>query len=309
MKQPRNQEEIDEYLDKIISKAERDIDKVFAARLKEIKAMIGKLFEKYSNKAGELTPADVAKYNRLEKEMKLIKENLKSDYKAVMKAINKLMETQYIENYMRSAYLYEMYTGKEMGFSAPSLEAIKQAAANPIPQLTLPAILERYRVELVNAISLQIAQGLLAGEGYAQIAKRVHGQMQLSLNKARLTARTEAHRVQVSARMDSAEHAAKHVKMEKMWSAALDTRTRLGHRKLDGKTVPINGLFKSIYGGIGKGPGHMHRAKDDCNCRCAIVYVVDGIKPDLRRARAGKGSKVIPYVTYAEWEKSHKKLS
>nr|AQN32173.1 hypothetical protein [Bacillus phage 41C] len=306
MPEPQNQEELDKYLDNIITQAEKRLDKVFASRLKEIKAMINKLFEKYS-KNGELTYADVVKYNRLEKEMDVIKQNISADYKTVLKVLNELLETQYVDNYLRSAYIYEMYTGRNLGFSAPSADVVQRAVENPIPLLTLPKVLERQRVELINNIAMAIAQGLMAGEGYSQVAQRVHKRMQLSLAKARLTARTEGHRVQVAGRMASAEQAAKKVNMQKMWSAALDTRTRAGHRKLDGKIINMDENFKSIYGGVGKAPGHMHMAKDDCNCRCALIYVIDGEIPSVRRARLSDGStRVIKYIPYTEWEKQKK---
>jgi hypothetical protein len=106
--------------------------------------------------------------------------------------------------------------------------------------------------------------------------------------------------------MESAEKASKRSNLEKMWNATLDLKTRAGHRKLDGKTIERNGLFKSIYGGVGPAPGHMNNAKDDINCRCTITFKVNGVLPDTRRARKrGNGAgETIPYQTYEEWYKS-----
>lgn len=92
-----------------------------------------------------------------------------------------------------------------------------------------------------------------------------------------------------------------------MWVSTLDTRTRIGHKKLDGKVVERDGVFKSIYGGVGKAPGHMHTAKDDINCRCSIIFIVNGQKPEVRRSRIAGKNVVIPYTTYEEWKEQLKK--
>ncbi len=42
-----NQNDIDEYIEGLISKAEKPIEQLFANRLKEIKQIIADMFEKY----------------------------------------------------------------------------------------------------------------------------------------------------------------------------------------------------------------------------------------------------------------------
>ena len=83
----------------------------------------------------------------------------------------------------------------------------------------------------------------------------------------------------------AAEKASKNVDMQKMWDATLDTRTRPAHRKLDGTVKSMDGLYKSPTGAIGPQPGMMMSPKDDCNCRCSLIYLVDGKKPEIKRAR------------------------
>ncbi|WP_340639554.1 phage minor head protein [Bacillus atrophaeus] len=300
-----NQNEIDKYLDDMITDDSKKIDVVFAQRLKEINQQIAALYAKYS-RDGQLSMADVNKYNRFKKEMERMTEESSKAFKTILTIVEAMAAKQFLENYMRSAYLYEMEAAVSLGFSIPTAEVIKQAILNPIAELTLSALYKRHRDDYVRQIQISVAQGIQAGEDYSKIARRIERTTEFARRKARDVARTETHRVQVSARLQSAEKASKKSNLEKMWNATLDLKTRSGHRKLDGKTVERNGLFKSIYGGIGPAPGHMNNAKDDINCRCTIAFKVNGILPDTRRARKrGNGAgETIPYQTYEEWYKS-----
>jgi SPP1 gp7 family putative phage head morphogenesis protein len=335
----RNQQEIDKFLDDMISDAERKIDIMFARRLKELLFQLNRMYKKYAS-GKDLSFTDLNKYNRLQKELAIMAAAISEDYKAILEDIQKLMEAQYVENYLRSAYLYEFEAQLTMGFGMPSLEQIVQAIENKIPQLTLPAILEFNRNELVRRIASDISQGLLAGEGYSDIANRIERSVGFGAVKARRVARTEGHRAQMQGRMDSAEIAAKHANLKKMWDGTLDSRTRKAHQKLDGTVIEMDEKFISSAGGKGFAPGFMFNASDDINCRCSVVYLVDGKKPEMRRARneedpkyqqkladriekymSDKGlthkqaekrakkeikppSLVIPYQTYEEWRKN-----
>ena len=333
----RSQEEIDKFLDDQITKAEGQIDKMFARRLKELLGQLAQMYAKYGN-GEELTFTDLNKYGRFQKEMRIMTEALGQDYKQLQKDIQALMEYQYIENYLRSAYVLEFAAQTELGFGVPSLETVKAAIVNPIDLLTLPNLMESNRVEITRRLQMDISQGLLAGEGYAKIAARIEKSVGFGAVKAKRVARTEGHRVQTTARMDSAKEAAKHANLTKMWMSGLDSRVRTAHRKLDGKTIGVDDIFVSTAGGKGQGPGVMWNAADDCNCRCTAVYLVNGMKPAVRRARneqdlgyqqklahriekymeggmtekaAEKKAKkeilppslVIPYQTYEEWRK------
>nr|WP_309101673.1 phage minor head protein [Fredinandcohnia onubensis] len=279
-----NQNEIDKYLDELITKAEREIDKMFARRLKELRKQLSQIYLKYAD-GKELTYTDLNKYNRMKKEMKLIAEAINEDFQELLKIIQELMENQYIENYLRSAYLYEFEAQTTMGFGMPAIKAVQIAILNKIPQLTLPVVLEGQRNDLVRQISMDISQGLLAGEGYTDIAERIQKSVGFGAVKARRVARTEGHRAQVQGRLDSAAKASKHAELKKMWDGTLDSRTRKAHRKLDGTVVDYDGVFVSIAGGKGVAPGLMFSAADDINCRCSVLFLVNGRKPEVRRAR------------------------
>jgi len=302
----RTQQEIDKLLDQMIVKAERNLDKAFAERLKDILAQIAAMYEKYS-KNGELTITELNKYNRFAKEIALITEQMTEHYKYIMPMIQELMESIYLENYLRSAFLYEYEAQISMGFTVPSAKLIKAAIRNPILKLTLPEIMKEHRNRIVRDINIEISQALLAGEDYSRMAKRIEKRVNFSMAKARRVARTEAGRVQSVSRLDAAEVAGKFTKMQKVWSATLDTHTRHTHRHLDGQKADSEGYFHS-RGAKAQAPHLFGVPSEDINCRCSVLFTVNGIMPEVRRARKDDGkTQVIPYQTYNEWFKSLKK--
>jgi SPP1 gp7 family putative phage head morphogenesis protein len=298
----RTQQEIDKLLDQMIVEAEKNLDKAFAERMKDILAQIATMYEKYSVE-GELTLAQMSKYNRLTKELELITEEVTETYKYALEAIQELMENQYLQNYLRSAFLYEYQAQVSMGFTVPSAKLIKTAIRNPIPKLTLPEIMKAHRNQIVNDISIQITQSLLAGEDYSRMATRITKVVDFSRAKARRVARTEAGRVRSEARLEAGEQASKYAKLDKVWNATLDTHTRNSHRKLDGKKADKEGYFH-IRGLKAKGPHLFNVAAEDINCRCNVIYLVNGEYPEIRRARVNGKNVVIPYQSYEDWERT-----
>ncbi|WP_032796317.1 hypothetical protein, partial [Streptococcus sobrinus] len=61
-------------------------------------------------------------------------------FKTILTIVEALATKQFLENYMRSAYLFEMESVVNLGFSIPTAEVIRQAILNPIAELTLSAI-------------------------------------------------------------------------------------------------------------------------------------------------------------------------
>jgi SPP1 gp7 family putative phage head morphogenesis protein len=163
-------------------------------------------------------------------------------------------------------------------------------------------------------IKQSISRGLLTGEHPSKVATRLEGlftgKTPLSpYKRAVRIAQTEMHSVMNQAAYETMVAAeASGLKMKKQWNATLDDRTRSDHRKVDGEIVDLdkpfsNGLMRPGDGG----------AADRINCRCKLVEVLEGFKPDanLRRENVPyidddgerHTGKTIPYMTYEEWEK------
>lgn len=337
-----NQFDIETALNELLMQAESDLEKVFAKRLQTILFSVSEMYRKHE-KNGELSFTDLNKHNRFQKEMKLIADTLTKDYSHIVKVMQETVEQQYVTKYLMTAYLVEqsITPAPEMGFDIPSLPTIKQALLNPIEFLTLPKILEQHRNDIVRKLNITIAQSLIAGEGYATMAKRIEREIGFSSKKARLVARTEAGRVRSVAGEEVAEQASQHVKMTAKWMSMLDTRVRQAHRELDGQNADKDGYFH-YKSWKSKAPRLWGIASMDIQCRCVKLWLVNGKIPEYRKERdylddkyqqkladridqymSNDGltylqslkkaqreitppSRKIPYVSYKEWLKSRR---
>lgn len=332
-----NQQEINQILDRLESKAESDIEVIFARRLKTILAQMLEMHKKFG-KNGQATWTDVNKYNRFNQEMKLIAQQLNADYKEIIKLIQASEERLYIERYLLMAYLLQQSTGEEMGFKIPSIEVIQAALTNPVEFLTLPKMFEAHRDDIIRRLNIEIAQSLQAGESYTDMAIRIENAMGWTRNKAILVARTEGGRVRSQVDLDIEEQASKTARLTKIWMSSLDTRVRKSHRKLDGQKADKDGYYH--YGKWkSKAPRLWGIASMDIQCRCHTIYMVNGKLPEYRRGRdymddtyqkqlaaridaymSDQGltyrqafnkaykqvrppSVVVPFVSYEEWKK------
>lgn len=299
-----NQAELDKYLDDLIGKAEKDIDKLYLTRQKEILSQVAGLYEKYEVD-GKLTRAEMTKYNRLANAQKSISRELVKAFDESSKLIKKTMEQQYLENYFKTAYLTEFEVQQKLGYGALNKKAIEKALKNDIEFLKLPNTLADNRKAIIKNLQLEFGQALSKGVSYGEMAKKIRKSVGFSASKSRTVARTEAHRVQQQGRRDSIQHAIdRGLPVKKTWDATFDGGTRPAHKKLDDTTIKEDKEFSSSNGGQGYGPGQMNNASDDINCRCTLRYSINGSKPDTRKARENGKSTTISYTSYEEWEKN-----
>lgn len=120
-------------------------------------------------------------------------------------------------------------------------------------------------------LSRGVANGSTWNEIAGKIAKGMNSPFNTSINNAIRIARTEGHRVQQRASLESMIAAkAKGADIVKQWDSTLDGETRPHHRMLDGQIREVEEYFE-IDGLKALAPGHFGRAKEDCNCRCCML--------------------------------------
>ena len=303
-----NQNDIDNYIDYLISNAEKEIEILFANRLKVIKQEIADMYEKYQTDDPHVTWTEFNKYNRLNKELTRIGEMLTEDYREVAKTIRQAQQNAYIEKFLMSLYLYEMASQTSMQFDVPTASVINKAIEQPIEFIKLVPTLQKHRDEVLKKIRIHITQGIMSGEGYSKIAKALRDDIGMTKAQSQRVARTEAGRAMSQAGLDSALVAKDNgLDMKKRWSATKDTRTRDTHRHLDGKAVDIDDNFHSS-GCVGQAPKlfvGVASAKENINCRCKLLYYFD--EDELPTVMRTKEEGVIPFMTYREWEKNKRK--
>ncbi|MDK3667898.1 phage minor head protein [Staphylococcus pseudintermedius] len=303
-----NQNDIDEYIERLLQQVEKELEVLFAERLKVIKQELAEMYVKYESDDPHVTWTEFNKYNRLNKQLERIADMMTGDYREVAKAIKKTQQNVYIEQYMMSLFLYEMASQTSMQFDIPTADIIKKAIEQPIEFIKLVPTLQKHRSEVLKRLRVHITQGILSGEGYARTAKAISDDLGMSKAQALRVARTETGRALSQANLDSAHVAQDNgFKMMKRWFATKDTRTRDTHRHLDGKSIPLNENFKSS-GCIGQAPKlfvGVNSAKENINCRCKLLHYIDEDDlPGVMRVRNDDGmTEVVPMMTYEEWYK------
>ena len=305
-----NQNDIDNYIDKLINQADKEIETLFAKRLKEIKQIIANMYEKYDRDEPQVTWTEFNKYNRLNKELNRIGQMLSQDYREVAKAIKQSQQNIYIEKYMMSLFLYEIASQTSMNFDIPTTQTIQTAIEQPIEFIKLVPTLQKHRDDTLKRIRMHITQGIMSGEGYSKIAKALRDDLGMAKAQSVRVARTETGRALSQAGLDSAMVAKDNgINMKKRWYATKDTRTRDTHRHLDGTSVDIEDNFHSS-GCVGPAPKlfvGVASAKENINCRCKLLYYID--EDELPTTMRTKEDGVIPFTNYREWEKNKRKAN
>lgn len=125
--------------------------------------------------------------------------------------------------------------------------------------------------ELKKQIKQEVIRGFATELTYNQIARNISDYGEADFNRSARIARTEGHRIQNEARMDSMQSAKKKgADIVKQWDATFDNKTRPEHAQLDGQIRELDekftvGSYSSLYPG-GFGDPYM-----DCNCRCCVL--------------------------------------
>lgn len=282
---------------------EKKIQKIYQSLIKDLNAFIADEYSKYSDKDGRLYISYLDEHNRRAKFLQEIMENVDNISPALYEEMETLIDVTYSNCYygMINALKKADTAGmlKEVSKDlAVNQHVLKQAINNNISKLTLSPMLERYRNETVYQIQQELNLGLINGDRYDQIAKRISDRVGVSYSKAKNIARTESHRNVESGFMDCAENI--QGKLEEAetgliyactWRTMKDERVRpqqrrktkkgwktsyskngANHIKMEGQTVKAGDDF-DLGGGVkAKAPGKSGVAAHDCNCRCFLEY-------------------------------------
>jgi len=278
----------DKLLDSILTGKERELAKVYAVSLKEIRSLLAQAYEKYG---GDF--AEMQKYGRLSKlELAITKELNRLTQKSVT-ATRQAVARTYTQSYYTTGWVFESDLSTRLGFATLPSKAVESALYNPFDPLKWNERVRESTKLLNRQIREEIARGL------------IQEKMEKSAYRTMRIVRTEAHRAQVQGRLDAFSHAeAEGVKFDEQWVATLDDKTRDTHQEMDGQ-IAVDKVFTLPSGLQTMGPGLSGDPAEDINCRCSTIAVIEGFKAESRRARdptTGK-SEIVPNTTFKEWAK------
>ena len=290
-------ETINRIIGQKLKGSERQIAKLYANTLNDIRKELAKLYEKYEV-GGKLTYVEMAKYDRLTKFTEFLTELLTGQYKDLKTLIFDVLGESYQDGYYMTAWAVETSTLSKLAYSTVAAETILAAVDNPLTNLS-----ERIHKNMVNSIfeiRQEVTQGLVQGDTYGKMAKRLKDKLDIKAYESIRVIRTEAHRVGEQSRLDSVLHAQKNgIVMLKEWNNRKDSRSRKTHLAADGQTIPVDHDFK-VGSESGPAPGQLTGgAKENANCACFTTYTVEDVqKPD---------AKELENMAFEQWEKERLK--
>ncbi|MFD1206644.1 phage minor head protein [Sporosarcina contaminans] len=290
----KTQEQINRSIGQLVKRAERAIAKRYANTLNEVRAELAKYFEKYEQD-GVLTYEEMARYDRLNRFIANLDDLLKKNHRDLKTIIYDVLGESYKDGFYLTAWAVETDTLSRLSYAAIKPETIQRMIDNPLSGLTLSHRLEKHRSEIVWKVQQEVTQGLVKGETYGMMSKRLKETFEGDAAKSMRVVRTEAHRVSEEAKHDSAAHATRNgIIMKKEWNSVGDERVRSSHDHLNGIKIEMDKNFIGKHGS-GPAPGQLGHPAEDINCRCFLTYSVDRIeKPD---------AKELEDIAFEEWKK------
>ena len=280
---------------------DKKIKAIYRSLEKDLKVFIAEEYEKYADKDGRVYVSYLDAKNERAKFLQEIVENVDGISPQLEKYIMALVDTTYEEAYkgmigaFKKAYTFKEFEEVAKGITANPY-VLKRAVNNNISKLTLPTVLQKQRAEIIYQIQQELNIGLMQGDRYEQIAKRISERCNVSYSKAMNITRTETHRNVESGFMDAGERLQEGLEdsdyiYAATWRTMQDERVRpqqrrktkggwkttyskngANHMKMEGVTVKVGELFDLGDGVKAKAPSQSGVAAHDCNCRCFLEY-------------------------------------
>ena len=265
------------WTDGELKRLERRINSEYTKAYQEIRKEMADIMQKIStnpNMSLQQKMAAMNKYNRLQNLSKQMAEVLQDTNKTAQSFISKSMQNVYKMNYN--------YAAEQLGFSLLDNTAVKNILTdevNPFTKLSIAG--EQDKRAIMRRLESELTTGILKGESIPNIAKRLKSVSEGYLGDTIRIARTETTRVENSAKQSIGDEGKRlGYKMEKVWVATMDDRTRPDHLAMDGVAVPNDEPFVLPDGSQMMFPGDISLGADPSEiiqCRCTIINrIVEG---------------------------------
>lgn len=276
--------------------AEKEIRVIYKALLRDLQAHIGKYYSKYGED-DKLSYEILYRKGKYARFLEEVEHKLNDISPKTKKVIRKTVEETYKSSYegMVKA-VTESADNRELQEAAQKLgsldgDTVKQVVNNPISGLTLKDTLEKNRKDIIYDVKRNIGVGLMNGDRYSTMSRRIAESLDGDYKKAVRIVRTETKRTgeggtyDFYARIDKKlQDAETGQRIQKTWHTAQDQKVRPGrgiskkpsgkanHQRMEGKKLLIDEKFDLGRGVKTLCPGNSGDASNDINCRCWLSY-------------------------------------
>lgn len=275
--------EIEKELDRIYSRAEKELEEKAARYFKRFEDLDAK--KRALVDAGKMTEEEYRKWRTGKimtgKHWTDMKEQTAHELLHVNETaaayVNGQLPAVYVRNYNQVA---NGINGQIKGYSFELVDSstVRRLATDDktlLPYKYIDGVKDvRWNTQKVNS---EILQGILQGDSIPNMAKRLRKVTEMNRTSAIRNARTSCTSAENKGRMDMLHDAEdKGVQAMKVWIATSDNRTRDAHAELDGEEAHVDEPFDNEFGKI------MYPGDPDAdpanvyNCRCSLGYKVVG---------------------------------
>lgn len=262
---------LNEESNKRLGLYEKTLKRAYTSLLRDMNNVISNTYAKLDS--NDLINS-LMKYHRKDNVEQTLTSLINEFSKAKYKGMYNQLREQLLFAYQ---YYYTGLTevaGKSYTLTPLKKEWLTATIENEIAGLTLKQTLQRDRQNIIYSLKSNLIQGVNRGESFSTMAKRMQKVVNNDYQKAVRIARTEVHRCREAGTYESAlkgEQAG--IKQMKTWNSSNDGRTRREHRRLDGKTIPMDEYFR-VGNAKALKPGDTGRAEHDINCRCFLTFEI-----------------------------------
>ena len=250
---------------------EKSLAVTYRALLRDMQNSIGNVYSKIDD--NDMLNS-LRKYHRKENIEKTMSDMIGELSKKKYRGMYNQLRDQLLFSYK---YYYEALTtvsGRDYKLTPLKTSWIRAIIENEDVGTKLKEVVQKDRVDLIYKVKSNLIQGVNRGESFSTMAKRMQKVVNNDYQKAVRIARTETHRVREAGTYESAlkgEQAG--IKQMKTWNSSNDGRTRREHRRLDGKTIPMDEYFR-----VGRDkmltPGTGSHPEQNVNCRCFLTFEI-----------------------------------
>lgn len=244
------------------------LEQVYGQSLRDIDGKIEKLMKRFDPVTGDLPQSAIyqIQYQKM----------LKGQIEGIL---NQMQTAQFltVSDYLDGCYddgfvgsLFDLH-GQGVPLAMP-LDQTKMVRAVQLDSKISKGLYTRLGEDvglLKKKIIAQVSRSISNGTSYAECAKQLSGYTRIGYNNAVRIARTEGHRIQCAATMDTMHNAKERgADVVKQWDATLDGLTRESHVAVDGEIREVNEAFSNGLDYPGDPAGG---AAEVVNCRCALL--------------------------------------
>ena len=276
------------------------IKEAYRKAYKDTNSLLKATYAKLSDVAQEDYYNELIKFNRYEKLLAKIESDYKQAVKVSHKAVKDGCELSANNMFYRSTYSAE-WAGEllflpvdENVISASVTGSINtwkditdnKKWAGTLPQNgTLSELFNNNATQDLQKIRSTLTTALINGQSYTNTAKQIREVLNSGAYKSLRIARTEGNRaLNNGSYIQGKEAELQDVNVTKMWDTTFDVRTRQTHANADKQERGLDDNF-NVGSAVGLFPCQMSQAKESINCRCSSTNLVNGMRPEVKRAR------------------------